>query len=275
MNILIWFENNMRYNSTIYVNPSAIYGLVVTDDMEVESRLSYDFNPVDFMNPNSSNVTYCIYKNWLNFFDSLDKHIGHNDKVTFVFAFSSDIRDFTNMNKKVPNSVRYDNLICLSHAGLISNNTFKNCSSGAECLWELYNIYKKVDKKHLVMALNSHNEQMKKKIDSRVNRTNAESGKKAVNKTYGLLESQAIGICSKLGYYTKINNGSMCIQTICGEYLLDLAERPISLSKITGLGKYEVMNAKIYSPLDAIIHIYKYESNIIRQTLEKINTLSL
>ena len=266
MYLLVWLENNIRYRSTAYCNPSAIHALKLDEQKNLDKRLVYSFDGIDFVGTKSDKVTYDIYKNWRNFFKELSSEI--DNSTILVMAFSSEIRDFINMNNKMKekNKVKFKDILCLSQAGCIKSGDFNNKQSIAEKLVIMHRILQSREK---FSAYSPISELSEEKAKLRLNRSLGVN-KHIYSRNFGAIEKQIDRVCSELGFGFIRDRGQFSIYTICGEYIIDAEHRPLKIVRVNSSGNYTELKTKIYSPIDALIEIYRQENNSITKILKKI-----
>lgn len=262
MYALLWFEDCVRLKLTKYLNISKVYCLLCDSEKNIDSRTQYEFEPANLIADSFSKCRNTIASNWSSLFNQLSHDIPK--ETTLVFPFSSIKRDFLTLHSSISNTFEFKATAVISRSGMVNNRTFEDSSPGAENTWKMLKILKGMSNEQIV-------DSSKVPIYTRYQKPKPI---KRVFNTVEFIRSQLGAVSDKLGYLLEGDSEDLVILTPAGRYYINLTQRPMTVSKLLDDTTYKTVLSWVYSPLDALIMIYRQEQEEVSK-LDRIRTINI
>lgn len=262
MYALLWFEDCVRLKLTKYLNISKVYCLLCDSEKNIDSRTQYEFEPANLIADSFGKCRNTIVYNWSSLFNQLSHDIPK--EATLVFPFSSIKRDFLTLHSSISNTFEFKATAVISRSGMVNNRTFEDSSPGAENTWKMLKILKGMSNEQIVDS---------GKVPNYTRYQKPKPIKKVFN-TAEFIRSQLGAVSDKLGYLLEGDSEDLVILTPAGRYYINLTQRPMTVSKLLDDTAYKTVLSWVYSPLDALIMIYRQEQEEVSK-LDRIKTINI
>lgn len=268
---IIWLENIVRFSASAYVNPSNIYALELDDNMDLNRRLYYPFDNVDMISGNPGEIIGSVIRNWRKFMLKASKDFDKD--AVLLFPFTSMQRDFLNGVRQSGVKFEFKEIVCIQNNDILPRRKVVDMvETGAKNIWTVYKTIKALDPEELEKIVeNNKAERAKPFSKSMLSRSDDVAIKKRyVN--YEFMDIQLAKMADKLGFRLERNEGMLKVQTMIGDFVIGVANRPMSIYRYND-GEQSRLNLNSqYSPLEALIAVKSLERNEVKRVEDSIES---
>lgn len=261
----MYFGNMIRYRATRYVSATDLFVLRVTDNLEIEDRLVYQFDKVN-IDGDIVDVARDCGVSWGKVLKMLKHDIGStSNSDLFVFSNNEQMRTFLQVNQYHNYTMEIGDNIALENSVYVSIGDINDSESSAENCYKMLNVLKQ----NSVKLCRASAKNMLNRLNNGVFFKTRKEELRARCINIDLIVKQLCILSEQTGMMFGSQNNEIEVKSITGTYYISLYCAPYKLCKMVN-GKKEVIKNNGYSPLDLIEELVNDENEKLRTVLGRM-----
>lgn len=267
---LVYIEEPINVGSTDLICPKAIHAIKVDTDKSILVRKYYEFKPLNISN-GIDEAYQEVLSDWRKICREFNADFSDAENLVFIDGVQYSSFFYARGKSKGWMNIRE----CFILPQKYKKNTKFTCvgKSGAENVWNMYQIFKRMPNEKLESAKRT------KKKNHSIRILHKRTSVSFLNEHTGFITKQIKNMCDELGMEIIEENGIVKVYTMAGDWKFNALARPTILSK-RNVGRlndeeYHVEKEGIYSPLEAIKFIKQRDDNELAKRLDEIPKLEL